>query len=820
MENGVAASQFPERQTSPEQSSEDAADLERLGAVAAVPPFDSWRRSAEEGDKNWKSTSSLHSVKKHVTDLFKGCSDEDEDMASLWLSHYEKKKFDIWELLPPTMWLLPYIRTNLGKASDKDISLAGGLPFSLSGDAIAGLTVGVMLVPQSLAFALLAGLPVQIGLYSCFAPLLAYSVFGTIRQVQPGPTALVSLLTGQALDSWGYTSEADRIAAASLCALLVGGISVLLGVIRFGFIVDFMSHSVMAAFCSAAGVTIASSQLKNLLGIKIARKTYWWETISEILFNIHKAHTATIALGGTLLFALIFLKKWKSAGSEQQRKAHLLWRWLPTQKSSRPFKIMKLVADLSSLLSVVVGWLWGLAYRQSGVEGVQYVGEIDSSGFVFVTPGESVKGVPFDSLIITASIIAVVGFLETMAVGGKFAMQNRYEVVPNQELLALGLSNIASAVMSGYPGTGSFSRTAVNAMFGATSLVSVFITSMMVALAVFFLLPIIEYLPLASLAPIIIQGALGVISTHDFVVAFSASKAEFFVMLATFSVSLALTVKEGLLIGFVFSVMKTMHDLANPNLAVCGRLQDGSFRDLRNFPNAEIIRHAVVVRMDARLSFANSRKLKEFCARAVKVRESQKDQIQYVVIDGKSINHVDLTGCEMLEVLAESLKSRGQGLIVANLKGPAAKCCIRAGVAPILRKHGGHLCIDMEQALAIVFGHDKDGLRSQQDIKQLVKRVDDANLMINSHNGSLLSCTSAKNLASAVSPLNRVCSDSITKIGHRMPMAAAPHTGVDERFAKNGTCHETDRPLHLDKIAEENQEEGTISTAVSVKISI
>jgi SulP family sulfate permease len=732
--------------------SEEELRAEVLGSPASTEEMNAKRSGRTSTASNAGATSKF---KGSIESLWNAHSDDPDEQPS-WVANYEKKKCKAAALVPPLQWVPPYIRTNLGKASEEDKMMQGGLRYSLTGDAIAGLTVGVMLVPQCLAFALLAGLPVQIGLYSSFAPLVVYSIFGTMRQVQPGPTALVSLLTGQALDSLGFESDADRIAGAALCAFLVGAISVFLGAIRFGFIVDFMSHSVMVAFCSAAGVTIGTSQLKHLLGIKMDRKKYWWQTASYLVLHLNEVDPPTFAMGGTLLLALLTLKKWKSAGGEDKRKKSRIWRWFPTNKKSCTFRALKMVADLSSILSVVVGWLWAFVYRQTDVTGVALVGEVDSDGFTFTMPD-------FDgaeSLLVTASIIAVVGFLETVAVGGKFAMQGRYEYDPNQELLALGFANLSSALMSGYPGTGSFSRTAVNAMLGATSLFATFISSILVALAVLFLLPVIEYLPLASLAPIIIQGALGVIDSHGFVVAMRASKSEFFVMLATLLTSLGLTVKEGLLVGFILSVLKTMYDLANPNLVICGRLPDNTFRDVRNFPNAEIVPKAVVVRMDARLGFANSRKMKEFCARAVKVREDMGEEILYVVIDAKSINHIDLTGCEMLEMLAESLKSRKQGLIVANLKGPASRCLMNAEVPKSLRKQGGHLCIDMEQALAIVRGEDKDGLKSVEDMKQLVKRVQTAEIRINQTNKAKTFICSTPNIRNMGGVL-AVCTDGV-----------------------------------------------------------
>lgn len=278
--------------------------------------------------------------------------------------------------------------------------------------------------------------------------------------------------------------------------------------------------------------------------------------------------------------------------------------------------------------------------------------------------------------------------------------------------------------MSGYPTTGSFSRTAVNATFGATSLVACALSSVLVFLACYVLLPVVALLPLSALAPIIIQGAIGVVDIHAFKVAFKANKAEFVVMLATAIVSLALSVKEGLVVGVVLSVLNTMYNLGNPNLAVCGRRPDGQFRDVRNFQDAEILPKAVVVRMDARLSFVNARKLREFCLKALQVRELQGETITFVIIDAKAINHVDITGCEMLESLAESLHARDQQLIVANLKGPVSACLQAAGVPNMLKKHNGHLCIDMQHAMGIVSGECPT--KSAAHVRDLILRVHSA----------------------------------------------------------------------------------------------
>lgn len=195
-------------------------------------------------------------------------------LSDEWLRVYKGESFKVSSLFPPITWLPMYWQIISDKGTKEDQAAMGLLQYSVKFDIISGLTVGFMLVPQCLAFALLAGLPVRTGLYSSFLPLLMYGLFGTIRQLQVGPTALMSLLTGAALHSAGILEESDRVVAAALLAVLVGGFTFLLGTMRFGFVVDFMSHSVMASFCTAAGITIATSQMKDMLGIKMPRKDY------------------------------------------------------------------------------------------------------------------------------------------------------------------------------------------------------------------------------------------------------------------------------------------------------------------------------------------------------------------------------------------------------------------------------------------------------------------------------------------------------------------------------------------------------------------
>lgn len=629
--------------------------------------------------------------------------DDVKPVPPAWKEVYGGSKFEVRSLFPPFTWLPAYVRYAKGTASTGDIEKMGELPYSIKGDLIAGLTVGLMLVPQCLAFALLAGLPIRAGLYSSFAPLVIYALLGTLRQLQVGPTALISLLTGQALDAVNLLGDEERLSGACTLALLVGLVSFLLGVLRFGFVVDFMSHSVMSSFCTASGVIIATSQLKHVLGINIKRHKYWWQTAYDLCKHLPEIDAATAVLGFTLLAMLTFFKKWKQAGNEAKRSKSLLWRFFPKNKDSCAFKSMKMCADLSSVLCVILGWVWGFIYREAGITSVRLIEDSESNGFLFLLPS-------FDSktpdLIVPAVMIAVVGFLETIAVGGKMANEKRYSYDANQELLALGAANVGGAFMGAFPITGGFSRTAVNAMFGASSPLAGALTSIVVVIAVYSLMPVVELLPLSALAPLIIHGAIGVTDFKAFIPTFKGNKLDFLIMVATFLVSLGLTVKEGLITGVSLSILKLTYEVAMPNLAVCGQVEDGTFRDVRYYPEGRMMPKCVVVRMDAGLSFANTRRLQEFCMRAMAAASKADSSVSHLILDCKSVNGTDMTGCEAIENLAISLEKRKKSLVLANLKAPLTKAMFAAGVDKHIEAHSGHLCWNMGQAIELVNGGD------------------------------------------------------------------------------------------------------------------
>ena len=310
---------------------------------------------------------------------------------------------------------------------------------------------------------------------------------------------------------------------------------------------------------------------------------------------------------------------------------------------------MKLCADLSSVLCVIFGWAWGRIYVAAGVTSVRPIGDTESEGFIFVLPTFDQTTV---DLIVPAAMIAIVGFLETIAVGGKMANEKRYSYDANQELLALGTANIGGAFMAAFPITGGFSRTAVNSMFGASSQLAGGLTSVVVILAAYLLMPVVEVLPLSALAPLIIHGAIGVTDFKSFIATFKANKLDFVIMVLTFVVSLGMTVKEGLATGVCLSILKLTYEIAMPNIAICGQVDDGTFRDFRYYPEAQMTPKCVVLRMDASLSFANTRRLQEFSLRAMNVAAAADPSVSYLILDCKSVNGTDMTGCEAVQPIS------------------------------------------------------------------------------------------------------------------------------------------------------------------------
>ena len=514
----------------------------------------------------------------------------------------------------------------------------------LTGDLSAGLTVGVMLIPQGMAYALIAGLPPIYGLYASLVPLVIYALFGTSRQLAVGPVAMVSLLVAAAVGPIAGGNTELYIGLALLLSLMVGLLQFGLGLARFGFLVNFLSHPVLAGFTSAAALIIGLSQLKHLLGISIERSHYVHEILWTAVQKAGAVDPTTLVLGGGSIALLVGLRWWKK---------------------SFP----------GALAAVIVTTLatWGFGLNEMGVA---IVGSVPS-GLPAPTMPPIEAGAVGD-LIPSALAIGLVGFMESIAVAKVYAARHRYEVDANKELVGLGLANVAGAFFSAYPTTGGFSRTAVNDQSGARTNLAAIFSAGIIALTLLFLTPLFYFLPKAVLAAIVMVAVFGLIEWEEVVHLWHVDRTDLALMGVTFVATLGLGIEQGILTGVIVSLIAVIYQTSQPHTAIMGRLPDTStYRNLRRNPEALTKSHVVVVRMDANLYFANASAFKDLVLEA----DVKSPALQTIVVDMYPVNRIDSTGVEALEEVIETCRRHGVTVLLAGVKGPVRDVLDDAGVS-------------------------------------------------------------------------------------------------------------------------------------------
>lgn len=511
-------------------------------------------------------------------------------------------------------------------------------------DLTAGLTVGAMLVPQAMAYALLAGLPPEVGLYAATIPVIVYALFGSSRQLAVGPVAIVSLLTATALAPLVDEGTAGYLGAAALLALMVGVIHIVMGVGRLGFIVNFLSHAVLVGFTAAAAIIIGFSQVKHVFGISTERKDHFYETVLEVVENLGNTNGTTLALGLVALITLYTLKKF--------------------------------APRVPGALVVVVGSILAVETLDLQSRGVSVVGDIPDNLPAFGFP--DFDGSLFGSLLGTAFVITIVGFMESVAVAKVYARRNRYDLVPNNELFGLGAANVASGLFGGYPVTGGFSRTAVNATAGARTPLASIITAALVLATIAFLTPLFTSLPNAALGAIIIMAVIGLIDVGQMRHIATVKKSDLIALGVAFFATLLLGIELGIGVAIVASMLIVFARMSMPHSAVLGHV-DGttSYRNVERFPEAQTIDGIRLVRIDSALSFVNATSVKKLM---VEHAEAVTDEPRALVLDASGINDLDVTGAEMLHELLVEIADRGVVLHLADVKGPVRDVLRRAGI--------------------------------------------------------------------------------------------------------------------------------------------
>ncbi len=500
-------------------------------------------------------------------------------------------------------------------------------------DLQAGVTVAVMLIPQGMAYALLAGLPPIMGLYASIVPLMVYAVLGTSRQLAVGPVAMVSLLVAAGIAPLAEEGSHSYIQYAIVLAGMVGLLQLLMGLLRMGFLVNFLSHPVISGFTSAAALIIGFSQLKHILGIPIDRSHHVHTILWQTLQQLPQIHPPTLGIGLGSLFLLLYFKR------------------------RRPAFPAPLVVVLLGTLSV---WQLDLAG-----EGVQIVGNIPAGLPTPTLP--TIDGNAIRHLLPMALTIAVVGFLESIAVARAVAAKHRYSVDADQELIGLGLANIAGSFFQGYPVTGGFSRTAVNDQAGARTGMASIITAVGIGLALLFLTSVFQNLPRAVLAAIIMAAVFGLVNLQKIRYLWQVQRSEAFLMLLTFLATLFLGIEPGILLGMAMSLIFFIVRSTRPHHAILGRLPGTPhYRNRERFPDVRQEPGIEVIRIDASFYFANANFLRQRLEQLLYADQ----QPEVVVLDASSVNYLDATALDTLADMVCRFEENRVELFLASVKGP------------------------------------------------------------------------------------------------------------------------------------------------------
>ena len=514
-------------------------------------------------------------------------------------------------------------------------------------DSVAAAIVTIMLVPQSLAYAMLAGLPPQAGLYASILPLVAYALFGSSRTLAVGPVAVVSLMTAAALAPVAPQGSPAYAAAAIALALLSGAVLLAMAALRLGFLANMLSHPVISGFISASGLLIAAGQAKHLLGIRAGGETLP-QILQELWTGLGDTNAATLAVGLSTLAFLFWARR--------SLKPLLRQSGCAPRVADLAAKAGPLVAIGASILAVLV--------LDLGARGVRLVGPIPAGSPPFAIPVFD-PGLWLD-LLPAATLIALVGFVESVSVGQTLAARRRQRIVPNQELVGLGASNVAAALSGGFPVTGGFARSIVNFEAGAATPLAGALTAILILVATMFLTPLFRLLPQAVLAATIVVAVLALVDFAAVRRVYAYSKSDFAAMAATIVLVLMVGIEAGIVGGVALSLILFLWRTGTPHVAIVGQVPG-----TEHFRNVE--RHAVLtspdllsIRIDESLYFANSRVLEERVLAEVAVRP----ELRNVVLMCSAVNLIDASGLESLEAIAERLASAGIGFHLSEVKGP------------------------------------------------------------------------------------------------------------------------------------------------------
>jgi SulP family sulfate permease len=518
---------------------------------------------------------------------------------------------------------------------------------TLTNDLVAAAIVTIMLIPQSLAYAMLAGLPPEIGLYSSILPIMAYALLGSSRALAVGPVAVISLMTLTAASNIAPPGSAEFIAAALVLAFLSGAMLLAMGLLRLGFLANLLSHPVVSGFITASGLIIATSQMKSILGIKASGEAMP-ELLQTLVQNVGDTNLPTLVIG---------------VGAT----AFLFW----VRKGLKPllvgFGMNMRAADLTAkaapIAAVVISTLAVIAFDLADA-GVKVVGSIPQNLPPFTVP-------LFDpdlwgQLAIPALLLSIIGFVESVSVAQTLAAKKRQRIDPNQELIGLGAANIAASLSGGYPVTGGFARSVVNFDAGAETPAAGAFTAIGIAIAALFLTPLLASLPIATLAATIIVAVLSLVNIKTPRHIWRNSKADFTAMATTALVTLLAGVEPGVIAGVSLSLMLFLWRASRPHAAIVGRVPETEhFRNVKRH-NVFTDPRILTIRIDESLTYLNARWLEEFVLEAV----AERPRLKHLILMCSAVNGIDASALESLEAINHRLCDGGIRLHLSEVKGP------------------------------------------------------------------------------------------------------------------------------------------------------
>ncbi len=540
-------------------------------------------------------------------------------------------------------------------------------PRILQADLLAGITVALVLVPQSMAYAQLAGLPPYYGLYASFLPVIVASLFGSSRQLATGPVAVVSLLTAAALQPIASSDPAGYIAYAIMLAFLVGVFQLSLGLLKLGVLVDFLSHPVVTGFTNAAAIIIATSQLSKLFGVSVATEHYHYQTIINVISeSMINTHMPTFLMGLFAIFTILLVKK---------------------ISNKYPAVLISVV------ITTLISWYFKFELNYGG----KVIGIVPNGLPSFQIPSIDVTQIV--NLGLVAIAISLIGFMEAISVAKAMATQTKQRLDADQELIGQGLSNIVSSFTQGYPVSGSFSRSAVNISAGAVTGFSSVITGIVVGITLLFLTPLLYHLPQATLAAVIITAVINLIKFKPIKYAWKVQKHDAIISIITFFVTLVLApeLELGIIVGIILSLGSYCYRSMRPRVICLSKSETGVFRnsDTNNIPKCCCIS---VMRFDGPLIFTNAGHFEN----EVIERVATKPELRYFIIDAIAINEIDATGQDMLNSLASRLYDQNINLFFARVHKPIQKIFYDTGFSR--GDWENHFHLTLNDAIAYAWG--------------------------------------------------------------------------------------------------------------------